>query len=59
MGTIIVRAAARAAFTSGVGEGIELGVAEVGVELETLVGAVVSPQPTKASTAPVAIKTPR
>jgi len=47
----MVRAAARAAVTSGVGEGVALGAAEVGVGLETLVVAVVAPQPTKVTTA--------
>jgi hypothetical protein len=50
-GAIIVTAAARAAVTSGVGEGVALGVAGVGVGLETLVVDVAAPQPTKATTA--------
>jgi hypothetical protein len=50
-GTMMVNAAARAAVTSGVGDGVALGVAEVGVGLERLVAVVVAPQPTKATTA--------
>jgi hypothetical protein len=49
----MLRAAVRAAATSGVGvgTGVALGVAEVGVGLETLLVAEVVPQPTKATRA--------
>jgi hypothetical protein len=55
----MVRAAARAAVTSWIGEGVALGVAEVGVALETLVVAVVAPQPTSAMTPNNEKRTPR
>jgi hypothetical protein len=50
-GAMMVRAAARAALTSTVGEGVAMGVAGVGVGLEALLVAEVAPQPTKANTA--------
>ena len=58
-GAMMVRAAARAPVISGLGEGVALRVGELGVALETLVVAVVAPQPTSAMTPNNEKRTPR
>src|SRR5450759_4148021 len=60
-GPMMLRAAVRAAATSGVGvgTGVALGVAEVGVGLETLLVAEVAPQPTKATRAANGSRAPK
>ena len=57
----MLRAAVRAAATSGVGvgTGVALGVAEVGVGLETLLVAEVAPQPTRATRAANGSRAPK
>jgi hypothetical protein len=60
-GPMMLRAAVRAAATSGVGvgTGVALGAAEVGVGLETLLVAEVAPQPTRATRAANGSRAPK